>query len=105
MAYKKSTQLLPYQYQPTRNVFRSAGASTNSCSTIVVSDSGSVHDLHEWEWGGVDIQSEVLCLSPVVLRTELIARNYMMRGCAPRSNFKQVGLSVVNAIPFPDTQS
>ena len=94
MAYKKSTKLLPYQYQPTRNVFRSAGASTNSCRTLVVSDSGSVDDLHEW--GGVDIQAEgwpldsrlvpnhpyleVLCLSPVVLRTELIARNYMMRG-------------------------
>ena len=58
MAYKKSTKLLPYQYQPTRNVFRSAGASTNSCRTLVVSDSGCVDDLHEWEWGGVDIQSE-----------------------------------------------
>ena len=58
MAYTKSTKVLPYQYQPTRNVFRSAGASTNSCSTLVVSDSGSVDDLHEWEWGGVDIQSE-----------------------------------------------
>ena len=58
MAYKKSTKLLPYQYQPTRNVFRSAGASTNSCRTLVVSDSGSVDDLHEWEWGGVDIQAE-----------------------------------------------
>ena len=58
MAYQKSTQLLPYQYQPTRNVFISAGASINSCSTLVVSDSGSVDDLHEWEWGGVDIQSE-----------------------------------------------
>ena len=58
MAYKKSTKLLPYQYQPTRNVFRSAGASINSCSTLVVSNSGSVDDLHEWEWGGVDIQSE-----------------------------------------------
>ena len=52
MAYKKSTKLLPYQYQPTRNVFRSAGASPNSCSTLVVSDSGSLDDLHEWEWGG-----------------------------------------------------
>ena len=52
MAYKKSTKLLPYQYQPTRNVFRSAGASTNSCRTLVlvVYDSGSVDDLHEWEW-------------------------------------------------------
>ena len=49
MAYKKSTKLLPYQYQPTRNVFRSAGASINSCSTLVVSNSGSVDDLHEWE--------------------------------------------------------
>ena len=38
---------------------------------------------------------EVLCLSPVVLRTELIARNYLMRGWSPRSNFKQVCLSVV----------
>ena len=42
MAYKNSTKLLPYQYQPTKNVFRSAVASTNSCSTLVVSDSGSV---------------------------------------------------------------
>ena len=54
MAYKKSTKLLPYQYQPTRNVFISAGASINSCSTLVVSNSGSVDDLHEWEWGGVE---------------------------------------------------
>ena len=94
MAYKKSTKLLPYQYQPTRHVFRSAGSSIHSCSTLVVSNSGSVDDLHEWEWGGVDIKSEgwpldsvpnhpdfqVLCLSPVVLRTELIARSYLMRG-------------------------
>ena len=98
MAYKKSTKLLPYQYQPTRNVFRSAGASTNSSRTLVVYDRGSVDDLHEWEWCGVDIQTEgwpldsrlwslitpgdleVFCLSPVVLRTELIARNYLMRG-------------------------
>ena len=56
MAYKQSTKLLPYQYRPTRNV--SDSASTNSCSTLGVPDRGSVDDLDDWEWDGVDIETE-----------------------------------------------
>ena len=61
MAYKKSTKLLPYQYTSLPGMYSDQLVHQQTVAAhLVVSDSGSVDDLHEWEWGGVAIQSEGL---------------------------------------------